>query len=135
MCEAFLRIKPHFGLWLKIFNVKPKVVGGQQAECGGAMVGKMPNVIWLEGSFVETNKGWQSRWFYINEPCDPKSATAPEFQSGIPTRLTSWKEKGLSWGNSGELTGLQTCFQNLVDRKVKLVNVVQVMLLRRILPC
>src|SRR3954463_3132957 len=27
--EAFLRIPPHFGLWLKTFNVKPKVVGGQ----------------------------------------------------------------------------------------------------------
>ena len=33
------------------------------------------------------------------------------------------------------MTGLQTCIQNLVDKKVKLVNVVQVMLLRRILPC
>ena len=43
--EAFLRIWPHFDLWLKTFNIKPKVVGGQQAECGGAMVGKMPNVI------------------------------------------------------------------------------------------
>ena len=29
VCEAFLRIKPHFGLWLKTFNVKPKVVGGR----------------------------------------------------------------------------------------------------------
>ena len=26
MCEAFFRIQPHFGLWLKIFSVKPKVV-------------------------------------------------------------------------------------------------------------
>ena len=42
VCEAFLRIPPHFGLWLKTFNVKPKVVSGQQAECGGAMVGRMP---------------------------------------------------------------------------------------------
>ena len=40
VCEAFLRIRPHFGLWLKIFNVKPKIVVGQQAECGGAMVEK-----------------------------------------------------------------------------------------------
>ena len=40
VCEAFLRIPPHFGLWLKTFNVKPKVVRGQQAVCGGAMVGK-----------------------------------------------------------------------------------------------
>ena len=42
VCEAFLRIRPHFGLWRKIFNVKPKIVVGQQAECGGAMVGKCP---------------------------------------------------------------------------------------------
>ena len=53
VCEAFLRIQPHFGLWLKIFSIKPKVVGGRQAECGGAMVGKMPNILWLEGSFVD----------------------------------------------------------------------------------
>ena len=39
VCEAFIRIRPHFGLWLKTFNVKRKVVVGQQAECGGAMVG------------------------------------------------------------------------------------------------
>ena len=59
----------------------------------------------------------------------------PEFRSGIPTRLISWKEKGLSRGSSGELTGLQTCIQNMVNKKLKLVNVVQVMLHRRILPC
>ena len=57
VCEAFLCIRPHFGLWLKIFSVKPKVVRGNQAECGGAMVGKMPNVVWLKGSYVETVKG------------------------------------------------------------------------------
>ena len=122
-------------MWLKTFNIKPKVVGGQQAECGGAMVGKMPNVIWLEGSFVETIKGWQSGWFYITEPCDPEWVAIPEFRSGIPTWLTSWKEKGLPWGKKGELTGLQTCIQTLADKKLKLVNVVQVMLIRLILPC
>ena len=29
VCEAFLRIKSHLGLWLKTFNVKSKVVVGQ----------------------------------------------------------------------------------------------------------
>ena len=29
VCEAFLRIKPHFGVWLQIFCVKPKIVSGQ----------------------------------------------------------------------------------------------------------
>ena len=70
VCEAFLRIPPHFGLWLKIFNVKPKVVDGQHTECGGAMVSKMPNVTWPEGTFEETVKEWQKLWFYITGPRD-----------------------------------------------------------------
>ena len=84
VCEAFLRIKPHFGLWLKTFNVKPKVVVGQQVECGGAMVGKMPNVTWVEGSYVETIKGWQSGWFYITEPRETNLAAAPYFDPESP---------------------------------------------------
>ena len=34
VCEAFLRIDPQFGLWLKTFNVKPKVVDGQTQSAG-----------------------------------------------------------------------------------------------------
>src|SRR3954465_11354949 len=135
VCEAFLRARPHFGLWLKAFNVKPKVVSGTQAECGGAMVGKMANVLWFDGSCVESLKGWQAGWFYITEPRDPEWVAAPEFRFGPPTRLTSWKETGLSWGNKEEVTGLQKCIQTLVNKQLKLVNVVQVMLVRRILPC
>ena len=46
VCEAFLHVTPHFGLWLKTFNVKPKVVDGKQAECGGAIVSKLTNTPW-----------------------------------------------------------------------------------------
>ena len=99
------------------------------------MLGKMPNVLWFEVAFVESVKGWQSGWFYITEPRDPEWVAAPEFRSGIPTRLTSWKESGRIWGDSEELTGLQACIQKLVDKKLKLVNIIQVMLIRRILPC
>ena len=120
VCEAFLRIRPHFGLWLKTFNVKPKVVRGTQAECGGAMVGQMPNVLWPEGSFVEFLKGWKSGWFYITEPRNAKWVAPPEFRSRPPTRLTSLKEMDLSWGKKGELTGLQTCVKTLVDKSSNL---------------
>ena len=88
------------------------------------MVGKMSNVLWLEGSFLETLNGWQSGWFYITEPRDPEWVATPKFRSGPPTRFTSWKEAGLSWGKERELTGLQTCVQTLVDKKLKLVSVV-----------
>ena len=50
-------------------------------------------------------------------------------------RLTSWKKKGLAWGEPAELTGLQNCVKNMISKKIKLVNVVQVMLFRQILLC
>ena len=34
-----------------------------------------------------------------------------------------------------ELTGLQSCVKNMISKKIKLVNMVQVMLFRRILLC
>ena len=50
-------------------------------------------------------------------------------------RLTSWEMKGLAWGEPAELTGLQNCIKSMMDKKIKLANVIQVMLVRRILPC
>ena len=51
MREAFLRVRPHFGLWLKTFNVKPKVVGGQQADATEPWWEKRPT---LHGSRAPT---------------------------------------------------------------------------------
>ena len=33
VCEAFLRVTPHFGIWLKTFKVEPKMIKGRHAEC------------------------------------------------------------------------------------------------------
>ena len=49
--------------------------------------------------------------------------------------LTSWEKKGLAWGEPVELTGLETCIKSMRDKDIKLVNMVQVMLVHRILPC
>ena len=106
VCEAFLRIHPHFGLWLKTFNVKLKVVDGQHAECGGAMVSKLANVSWPKGTLVKTVKEWQKQWFYITEPHGAAWAAAAEFNSGAPMRLTSWVEKSPNWCSPDELIAL-----------------------------
>ena len=78
-CEAFLRTPPHFGLWLKTFNVKPQVMEGEQAECGGASVSKLTSAVWLKGSFTESSDLWQQKWFYITKPRGSKWAAAPAF--------------------------------------------------------
>ena len=49
--------------------------------------------------------------------------------------LTYRLEKGLNWSSSDELTSLQTRIQSMVNKNIKLINVIQVMLVCRILPC
>ena len=79
---------------------------------------------------METVKVWQHEWFYITEPRDANWAAAPEFRSGTPMRLTSLEQKGMSWGEPTELTGLINCLKGMKDKNNKLVNVIQVMLVR-----
>ena len=50
--------------------------------------------------------------------------SGPQVLIRTPMRLTSWEKKVLAWGD-----------KNMKDKNIKLVNVIQVMLVRRILPC
>ena len=83
MCEDFLRVTPHFGLWLKTFEVKPKMIEGQHAACGGASIRKMTGAPWPKGSILEVSELWQHEWFYITAPRSAKWA-APLFSLGPP---------------------------------------------------
>ena len=47
----------------------------------------------------------------------------------------SWPVKGLDRPSSDGLTALQARIKSMEDKNIKLVDVVQVMLVRRILPC
>ena len=84
VCEAFVRIRPHFGMWLKTFNIKSKVVVGQQAECGGAMVGKMPNVTWIKGSYLDTIKGGNQGGSTSPSLATPTGQRPPNFDPEPP---------------------------------------------------
>src|SRR3954466_4795764 len=135
MCEAFLRVTPHFGLWLKTFKVEPKMIEGQHAECRGAVISKNADAPWPEGSFQEEPSLWQQEWFYITAPRGTKWVAPPAFRSCPPPRLTSWVNKGLDWGPVKDVPVLQSRIRDLLERDVSLVVVTQVMLIRRVLPC
>ena len=50
-------------------------------------------------------------------------------------RLTSWPKKGVNWSSSDELSVIQACVKGMEDKAIRLVDMVQVMLVRVILPC
>ncbi|KAI5013023.1 hypothetical protein ZWY2020_027977 [Hordeum vulgare] len=92
-------------------------------------------VQWLDSSFIDTIKVWQQEWLYITESHDAEWETPPRFRYEPPTRLVSWTEKGLDWGEAAEVEALQRCVSILVKKKkIELTNVVQVMLCRCLLP-
>ena len=80
VCEAFFWVTPHFGLWLKTFEVKPKMIEGQHGVCGGASICKMTGASWPKGSIPEVSELWQQEWFYITAPRSAKWA-APLFSA------------------------------------------------------
>ena len=50
-------------------------------------------------------------------------------------QLTFWLEKDLNWASLDEVSVLKTRIRSMVDKNIKLVNMIQVMLVRQILPC
>ena len=135
VCEAFLHITPHFGLWLKTFKVESKMIRGQQAECGGAVISKCADAPCPEGSFQGELGLWQREWFYITAPRGTKWAALPAFRSGPPQRLASWVNTGLDWGPSKDIPLLQGRIRDLQERGINLVAVAHVMVIRRLQPC
>jgi hypothetical protein len=59
ICEFFLGVEPHFGLWRKYFEVKHQTNGDETCEYGSAAVCKQAKSGYLAGEFSEINKKWQ----------------------------------------------------------------------------
>ena len=59
----------------------------------------------------------------------------PRVSIRIPYTAHFLEREGLVVGFIGEADGLQKCIWNMAGKKLKLVNIVQVMVIRWILPC
>ncbi|KAK1607612.1 hypothetical protein QYE76_031285 [Lolium multiflorum] len=138
VCEAFLGIDPHWGLWKKIFYVKrhndsngPPVVGGV-----GFVVRK--EVDYLDYPMKESVQGWRNKWFYLRDPSiSGRCSNLPPFED----KLIAKPKK--SWQNTLSPDEKLTA-DRLFDQVVTLKNtggltmcgteVVSVFLQRRVQP-
>ncbi|KAK1652681.1 hypothetical protein QYE76_070486 [Lolium multiflorum] len=93
VCEAFLGIDPHWGLWRKIFYVKrhndnngPPVVGGV-----GFVVRK--EVDYFNFSMKESVQGWCHKWSYLRDtPASGRRSNLPPFEDVLEAQpKKSWR--------------------------------------------
>jgi hypothetical protein len=91
LCEAFLGILPHFGLWKYLYHYRPRMAGGQHQLVGGASLElrRGRKVEYLDIPLKDNIKGWRLEWFTMenhNKSLPARSGRQPDI------RTPSWTE-------------------------------------------
>jgi hypothetical protein len=83
LCEAFLGILPHFGLWRCLYHYQPDMAGGHHQLVGGASLElrRGRKVEYLDIPLKDIIKGWRLEWFTMEN----HNKSLPLDQGGSPT--------------------------------------------------
>jgi hypothetical protein len=91
LCEAFLGVLPHFGLWKYLYHCRPGMAGGQHQLVGGVSLemrrGRKTD--YLDIPLKDSIKGWCLEWFIVENhgnSLPPRSGRQPD------VRTPSWTE-------------------------------------------
>jgi hypothetical protein len=91
LCEAFLDIEPHFGLWKKIFFVKRYSCSGGTFVISGVGFVARKEVNYFNFPMKESVQGWRLKWFYIRDSSAADSQL-PQFSDVLEAKpKKSWK--------------------------------------------
>jgi hypothetical protein len=102
LCETFLGILPHFGLWKYLYHCWPRMAGGQHQLVGGA---SLELCHWRKAEYLDiplkdSTKGWRLEWFIVENHCKslpPRSGRQPDvrtpswIESPTPSEITEAK--------------------------------------------
>jgi hypothetical protein len=71
LCEAYLWILPHFGLWRYLYHCRPGMAGGQHQLIGGASLEmhRGRKTEYLDIPLKDSIKGWRLEWFIVENHC------------------------------------------------------------------
>jgi hypothetical protein len=73
LCEAYLGILPHFGLWKYLYHCRPRMAGGQHQLMGGASLEmrRGRKTEYLDIPLKDSIKGWLLEWFIVENHGKP----------------------------------------------------------------
>jgi hypothetical protein len=138
VCEGFLGIDPHWDLWTHLFSaelfastMEAKKVR-MAVRAGGCTLQLRPGRMqqYIPATLVSSNKGWQRRWFYLQNDDGRLSLFS---QRVVTAAGTNWR-----WGATHEkqekLQPLLDALQKLRDDGLTAARVVAAIHRRRVLP-
>jgi hypothetical protein len=91
LCEAYLGVFPHFGLWKYLYHCRPRTTGGQHQLVGGASLEmrRGRKTEYLDIPLKDSIKGWCLEWFIVEnhgKSLPPRSSRQPDVHT------PSWTE-------------------------------------------
>ena len=95
LCELFLGVEAHFGLWKELFCLVPRSQEGSIYQVGGAELWRIAGTGYLSGTPKKASEDWPSKWFYIEDvPLpDPVRIGLPEFSNAPLKKRLSWRPR------------------------------------------
>jgi hypothetical protein len=93
LCEAFLGINPHWGLWKCLFHLRRNASKDEIHDLGGAIVSVCSESQYMKFEMADSVQNWRHKWFYIKDQKSSESnqyGLAPFDPSKVLTKLKSW---------------------------------------------
>jgi len=94
LCECFLGIHPHWGLWKRIFLLRRNASKDAIQDVGGAIIAVRPEANYFDFKMAESVQGWRTRWFYAKDEKvgEQEYGLAPFDLTKPVTKLKSWDQ-------------------------------------------
>ena len=67
LCECFLGIHPHFGLWKRIFLLRRNSSRDAIYDVGGTIIAMRPEAKYFNLKFPDSVQGWRKKWLYVRD--------------------------------------------------------------------
>jgi hypothetical protein len=67
LCEGFLVINPHWGLWKWIFYLHRNASKEEIHDVGGALIGLCLDAQYFKFPFADSVQHWGTKWFYVKD--------------------------------------------------------------------
>ncbi|KAK1692138.1 hypothetical protein QYE76_008835 [Lolium multiflorum] len=92
LCECFLGIHPHWGLWKRIFYLRRNNSRNVIYNVGGVCICVRPDVDYFDMKFPNSVQGWRKKWLYIQD----ESSISQEYGLA-PFDPTKEIQRRISW--------------------------------------
>jgi hypothetical protein len=133
VCEGFLGIHPHWGLWRCLYQVKRQSRQDGDFATGGFTVSVRSDVKYSDFRMLESAQNWRLKWFYIrDQPIGDQEYRLVPFSTDEVKANMTWKHK-MTDIEMMEADKLMAQIQELQE-KVDAVQIITTFIKRRVQP-